>query len=49
MSGFTTGAAYHVVVSQIPSLLGITAEESNLKLIDGIPIGLIGVKRLKLI
>ena len=29
MSGFTTGAAYHVVVSQIPSLLGIKLDHEH--------------------
>lgn len=37
VNGFTTGAAFHVVVSQIPTLLGIKLGEGHL------PVVLIGV------
>lgn len=38
VNGFTTGAAFHVVVSQIPTLLGIKLGEMHL------PVVLIGVR-----
>lgn len=37
VNGFTTGAAYHVVVSQIPTLLGIkTTEEQETFVLIGV-------------
>ena len=40
VNGFTIGAAYHVVTSQVNTLLGITLGEMH------IPFVLIGVRRL---